>query len=68
ALRQAQLRLLVGAASAEDATVTVAVGRQLVHEEEEAGSAKKLLFKPDPKRPFAHPYYWAPFILIGNWR
>ena len=18
--------------------------------------------------PFAHPYFWAPFILIGNWR
>jgi len=25
-------------------------------------------FKKDPKRPFAHPYYWAPFVLIGNWR
>jgi CHAT domain-containing protein/tetratricopeptide (TPR) repeat protein len=22
----------------------------------------------DPKKPFAHPYYWSPFILIGNWR
>lgn len=18
--------------------------------------------------PYAHPYYWAPFILIGNWK
>ncbi len=18
--------------------------------------------------PYAHPYYWAPFVLIGNWR
>jgi len=25
-------------------------------------------FTDDPKRPYAHPYYWAPFILIGNWR
>lgn len=25
-------------------------------------------FTPDPSRPFAHPYYWSPFILIGNWR
>jgi len=25
-------------------------------------------FKVDPKRPFAHPYYWAPFQLFGNWK
>jgi CHAT domain-containing protein len=25
-------------------------------------------FEPDPKAPFAHPYFWAPFILIGNWK
>ncbi len=25
-------------------------------------------FRIDEKRPFAHPYYWAPFILIGNWK
>lgn len=25
-------------------------------------------FKTDPKRPFAHPYFWAPFILFGSWR
>jgi CHAT domain-containing protein len=26
--------------------------------------------QPDPNAPtsFAHPYYWAPFILMGNWR
>jgi CHAT domain-containing protein len=22
----------------------------------------------DPQRRYAHPYYWSPFILIGNWR
>ena len=26
------------------------------------------LFKRDEAKPFAHPYYWAPFILIGNWK
>ena len=26
------------------------------------------IFKRDNKKPFAHPYYWAPFILIGNWK
>jgi len=25
-------------------------------------------FKRDPNAPFAHPYYWAPFVLIGNWK
>jgi CHAT domain-containing protein len=24
-------------------------------------------FTPDPSAPYAHPYYWAPFILMGNW-
>lgn len=26
------------------------------------------LFRHDNKKPFAHPYYWSPFILFGNWR
>jgi CHAT domain-containing protein len=26
------------------------------------------LFEPDKSRPFAHPYYWSPFVLYGNWR
>jgi CHAT domain-containing protein len=25
-------------------------------------------FAIDPQRPFAHPFYWAPFVLIGNWK
>jgi CHAT domain-containing protein len=31
------------------------------------GSAQKAFVK-DLKRPYAHPYFWAPFILIGNWK
>jgi len=23
--------------------------------------------QPDSKYPYAHPYYWAPFVLTGNW-
>jgi CHAT domain-containing protein len=26
------------------------------------------LFVKDAKKPFAHPHYWASFVLIGNWR
>ncbi len=25
------------------------------------------LFKTDLNAPFAHPYFWSPFILMGNW-
>jgi len=25
-------------------------------------------YTQDAKAPLAHPYYWAPFILIGNWK
>lgn len=32
------------------------------------GAAKKDGFKCDPNAPFSHPYFWSPFVLIGNWR
>jgi len=25
-------------------------------------------FKCNSAAPFAHPYFWSPFVLIGNWR
>ena len=25
-------------------------------------------FVKDPQRPYAHPYFWAPFLLMGNWK
>jgi CHAT domain-containing protein/Tfp pilus assembly protein PilF len=27
-----------------------------------------LPFKKAPGKPFSHPFYWSPFVLIGNWR
>jgi CHAT domain-containing protein len=68
ALRQAQLRLLRGEGSTEIATAKVTTVRQLTHEDDKPAAADKPRFTADPKRPYAHPYYWAPFILIGNWR
>jgi CHAT domain-containing protein len=26
------------------------------------------LFEFDKDKPFAHPYFWSPFVLIGDWR
>lgn len=30
--------------------------------------ARPQSFKRDDKAPYAHPYYWSPFILTGNWK
>jgi CHAT domain-containing protein len=69
ALRQAQLRLLRGEVTTEmAATAASTATRKIVHEEVKPGTTSKLSFKPDANKPYAHPYYWAPFILIGNWR
>lgn len=32
------------------------------------GRSKQTKFKCEPNAPFAHPYFWSPFILIGNWK
>ncbi|HET9786894.1 MAG TPA: CHAT domain-containing protein, partial [Pyrinomonadaceae bacterium] len=68
ALRQAQLRLLRGETTTEVATTKASTpDRQIVHDEKPE-AASKPRFLPDPKKPYAHPYHWAPFILIGNWK
>ncbi|MBS1808738.1 MAG: CHAT domain-containing protein [Acidobacteria bacterium] len=62
AMREAQRKMLRGALS----VATISLTRSIVHETETAAGMPK--FKADPQSPFAHPYYWAPFILIGNWK
>ncbi|HMG86852.1 MAG TPA: CHAT domain-containing protein [Terracidiphilus sp.] len=52
ALREAQLDLLLGASNAK----TGGTARGLETEGEVSASS------------YAHPYYWAPFVLMGNWR
>ena len=66
AFRQAQLAMLGG--------------RDLMNNDSSTGNrsgvfsadGKKKLelpkFKKDVGKPFAHPHYWAAFVLIGNWR
>ena len=66
ALRQAQLALLQGdiknlgteRSQRDNATTEVT----------DAWEETLPRFKSDPAKPYAHPYYWAPFIMIGNWR
>ncbi|HEX4945125.1 MAG TPA: CHAT domain-containing protein, partial [Blastocatellia bacterium] len=62
ALRQAQIKLMQG----ELVTTVAFAQREIVHDTNKA--TNQPAYKPDPKKPYAHPYYWAPFILIGNWK
>ena len=74
ALRQAQLDLLYGrnkttrlpgatspanASTKGDKTSTEGIVVELKY---------RIPFKVDQKKPFAHPYYWSPFVLFGNWK
>ncbi len=58
-MQQAQLALLSGAVVRTPGAGERARERRLI-----AGVKE---FTTDPGAPFAHPYYWAPFILMGNW-
>jgi CHAT domain-containing protein len=59
ALRQAQLSMLQGKVTAKDAPAGTRLG---VVPKPEAQTTAANSRSPD----FSHPYYWAPFILIGN--
>jgi len=69
ALQMAQLNLLNGklrptAKAGRNRDTIVAAGDA----QPAANSGNAPLYVTDPKRPYAHPYYWAPFVLYGNWR
>jgi len=63
-LRQAQLELLRGSVTASSAPSKANRAKRA----KIAGAANTdlPLFTADPKAPYAHPFYWAPFVLIGN--
>jgi CHAT domain-containing protein len=64
ALRLAQLALLNGSAR----VTPLPERKKGPSEPVRLSEQQSPLFQRDQKKPFAHPYYWAPFILIGNWK
>jgi CHAT domain-containing protein len=66
ALRRAQLVLLNGAAAPTAATPAASADAARGASRPSTGTDAPP-FESDPKRPYAHPYFWAPFILMGNW-
>lgn len=64
---QAQLSLLRGEGDEDgaDRTETTATPGDAAGG---ARGAPKELGVGKQAAPYAHPYYWAPFILIGNWK
>lgn len=63
-LRQAQLTLLHASAqhAASSGEQQRGLGRSAAALAPSSGGSSR-----NPNAPFAHPYYWAPFILMGNW-
>jgi CHAT domain-containing protein/predicted negative regulator of RcsB-dependent stress response len=66
ALRQAQMALLHGSAKMPR-PLQADRGRGDPHAAQ-ALPPSAVRFRAKAKAPYAHPYFWAPFILIGNWR
>ena len=64
ALREAQLALLTG--TIEDPAAATEGERGAVDLRKK--ESRPVTFQIDPEKPYAHPYYWAPFIMMGNWK
>ena len=83
ALRNAQLSLLNGTADTKPvAERKISSNLKVIVVSDESKKAHDInraeivylskkdapVFPHNSKKPFAHPYYWSPFVLFGNWR
>jgi CHAT domain-containing protein/Flp pilus assembly protein TadD len=65
ALRDAQLKMLYGNVPQADRD---SERKEYAEWAAHAGDATRRAFKTDTRAPYAHPFYWSPFVLIGNWQ
>ena len=68
ALRQAQLALLRGTRTPGAPAHTASRAGVVVADASSEPGGALPRFRPDPRAPYAHPAFWAPFVLMGNWR
>lgn len=66
ALQQAQLALLEGT-EARGAATMPGEPRGGALAKAGSGEARAQPYQASAAAPFAHPYFWAPFVLFGNW-
>ncbi len=66
ALRQAQLTLLNGKVRGTTEDQKRAAKISLGTKGKPNAAAQPFTYNSE--KPYAHPYYWAPFILMGNWK
>jgi CHAT domain-containing protein len=69
ALRQAQLMMLRGELGTGDTTAGASAASKSSPAQKSTARGVRLNSSATPaSSQYSHPYYWAPFILIGNWR
>jgi CHAT domain-containing protein/Tfp pilus assembly protein PilF len=64
ALQQAQQQLLAG----QGPLVTATGARDGTPEHTRSPGTPRPPLTRNPQAPYAHPYFWAPFVLVGNWK
>jgi CHAT domain-containing protein/tetratricopeptide (TPR) repeat protein len=64
ALRQAQLEFITGKANLAGSDTLASTERSAKRKTADDSLPQ---FTPETGRPFSHPYFWAPFVLMGNW-
>lgn len=65
-LRRAQLELLRGEEEKEPSSEPPPP--QEARQSRDCGGRNSPSFETPPSAPYAHPYFWAPFVLMGNFR
>jgi CHAT domain-containing protein len=66
ALREMQMAFIAGA-KGFDAGGTDNERGAVRENAQQAPTSKAPPWPQDPRAPFSHPFFWAPFILMGNW-